>query len=104
MVGIGRVGLLGDLAQAHGAQLLVAQLARQLIGERGREAGVAQDHRVEHGGQTGLLARDLLGLGAQGRPDPLRKITFYDFQLLSHVPLALHPSPVSSGDPFRAYG
>ena len=74
MRGSAGIGLLADLAQAHGPQFLVAELARQLVGQRARQAVVLQDHRVQQRIERRLGLRGGLGLVAQRRPYRRRRI------------------------------
>ena len=81
---IGCIGFVGDLPQAHRPQLLVTELARQLVRQRIAEIVVAQDHRVDDRGETGLDLGDVLGLVPQGRPDRRRRTTVDQFKMLHH--------------------
>ena len=53
--GVGGIGLFAQLAHAHGAQLLVAELSGELIGQGAGDVAVRQDHRMQHGGQAGSV-------------------------------------------------
>ena len=64
-----KAGFLGDLASAHGPQLLVGDLAGELVGQRLGHAVVGQDDGVEQAGQGRLVARGALGFVTQAGPD-----------------------------------
>ncbi len=67
-VRVGRIGVVADLAQAHGPELLVPQLARELVGQGGGELAVAEHHRVQKRGEPRLGRGGARGFGAQRGP------------------------------------
>ena len=72
--GVGAQRLVGDLAQAHGPKLLVAELAGDLVGEGSGQVVVGDDHGVEQRGQPRLGLGGGFRLVAQGGPDRRRRL------------------------------
>ncbi len=99
--GIGLIGFLGHLAQAHGPQLLVAEFARELVGQGVGDAGMADHHRVQQRGETGLGLGHVLRFITEGRPDRRRGGYVNDFQVLDHretLPRTRRSTPISPAD------
>ncbi len=82
--GLGRIGLLAQLAHAHGFQLVIGQLTRQLIGQGLGQPVMLQDHRVQQAVQRRFGLGRGLGLIAQGRPHRRRGMVFDQFQTCAH--------------------
>ena len=84
MAGVGRVGLLAGLAQAHGPQFLVAELARELVGKRlarGRRGAGSPRSAARRG--WARLAR-YARLRCAAPPTPARRRGIDDFEALGH--------------------
>ena len=86
---VGLIGLLAHLAHAHGPQLLVAELAGQLVGEGVAEIMVLQHRGVQEAREVGLRGRGVGGLVSKRRPHRGRRLRGDHLEQLRHDTLRL---------------